>query len=33
MFSWLVDGEGYLILDEISDQSEVRLVILLIGSY
>ena len=25
VFSWLIDGEGYLILDEISDQSEVRL--------
>jgi hypothetical protein len=25
VFSWLIDGEGHLILDEISDQSEVRL--------
>ena len=25
VFSWEIDGEGYLILDEISDQSEVRL--------
>ena len=24
-FGWEIDGEGYLILDEISDQSEVRL--------
>ena len=25
VFSWEIDGKGYLILDEISDQSEVRL--------
>ncbi len=25
MFSWVIDEKGYLVLDEISDQTDVRL--------